>query len=97
MRGRAGPWRAEYDSHRRGMQMARALPEIEDEIRALNDGQRRELLRTLIAELDGPAEPGVEEAWLDEGERRDREIESGAVQTVSAEEVSRDAAQLLRR
>ncbi len=77
--------------------MARALAEIERDIQALSDEQRLALLRTLIAELDGPADAGVDEAWLAEAERRDREIESGAVESIPAEDVFREAHQLLRR
>jgi hypothetical protein len=51
---------------------------------------------TRIAELDEPADPGVDGAWLDEAERRDREIECGRVQTASGDEVFRDAARLLQ-
>ncbi len=77
--------------------MARALAEIERDIQALSDEQRLALLRTLIAELDGPADAGVDEAWLAEAEHRDREIESGAVASIPAEDVFREAHQLLRR
>jgi hypothetical protein len=77
--------------------MARTLSEIEEEIRALPDDQRLQLLRSLIAELDGPSECGVDLAWADEAKRRDREIGSGAAKSIPGEEVFRDAAQLLRR
>jgi Putative addiction module component len=60
--------------------LARELKEIERDIQALSDEQRFDLLRSLIADLDGPADADVEEAWLAEAERRDRELESGTVQ-----------------
>ena len=45
--------------------------------RVLDEGLARlepaGVARELIASLDGPAEEGVEEAWLDEAERRQRE------------------------
>ena len=40
--------------------MARAIEDIEKDIRALGAAQTRELLRALIDELDGPPDPGVE-------------------------------------
>jgi len=74
--------------------VARALADIERDIQALTDDQRLTLLRTLIAQIDGPADVGVEEAWLAEAERRDREIQSGAVVSIPAEDVFREAHQL---
>ena len=42
-------------------------------------GERAEVARELIASLDGPEDDGVEAAWLDEAERRQREAATGAV------------------
>ena len=44
-----------------------------DEGLKLSRLERAGVARELIASLDGPAEEGVEEAWLDEAERRQRE------------------------
>jgi hypothetical protein len=77
--------------------MAKAPPEMEDDSRAPSEEQRGERLRAVVAELDGPSEPDVDGGWLNEAERRDREIDSGAVESIPGEEVFRDAAQLLRR
>ena len=44
--------------------MARAVSDIEKDIRALTPDERRELLRTLISELDAPPDRNVENAWL---------------------------------
>jgi len=38
---------------------------------------KTDLLRDLIADLDGPADPGVERAWLEEAQRRHREMIEG--------------------
>ncbi|MGH8224208.1 MAG: addiction module protein [Woeseiaceae bacterium] len=54
--------------------MARPIVEIEKDIRALNADEKEELLRVLIAELDTPADPDVEKAWLEESQRRYREL-----------------------
>jgi hypothetical protein len=56
--------------------MARAIAEIEEEIRALSTEEKRELLRTLIAELDAPSDP-VEREWLNAAQRRYGEIAEG--------------------
>ena len=42
--------------------MARAVKEIEREIRELSSEDKVELIRTLIADLDAPADPNVERA-----------------------------------
>ncbi len=67
--------------------MARAVSEIEREIRGLKPDEQERLLRALVEELDGPPDPGVEPAWLEEAQRRGRELDSGAVTAIPAEEV----------
>lgn len=61
---------------------ARALVEIEKDIRALDADEKRELLRSLITELDTPADPDVEKAWLEESQRRYRELVEGKVKGI---------------
>ena len=67
--------------------MTNAVDEIEAKIRSLNPGEKTELLRALIAELDGPPDPGVERAWLEAAARRHREIVEGKVKSVPGEQV----------
>lgn len=67
--------------------MARSLQELETEIRLLSSTERTRLLRDLIADLDGEIETGVESAWLDEVERRQRELTEGVVEPIPAREV----------
>jgi putative addiction module component (TIGR02574 family) len=62
--------------------MARAVSKIYQDIQALSDSERRELLRTLVAELDAPADPDVEKAWLEEAQRRHQELAEGKVKGV---------------
>jgi Putative addiction module component len=38
-------------------------------------------------ELDGPADVAVDAAWLEEVQRRSREIDEGCVESIPAEEV----------
>lgn len=67
--------------------MARPVAIIQQEIRNLTVAEKEELLATLLEELDDPPDEGVEAAWLEEAERRGREIDSGAVDCVPAEDV----------
>jgi putative addiction module component (TIGR02574 family) len=67
--------------------MARALEKIEEEIRSLTAAEKVELLRALIAELDAPADPDVECAWIEEAQRRHRELAEGKVKGVPGERV----------
>jgi len=52
--------------------MARAITDIEDEIRRLPAKAQERLLHVLLEELDGPPDPDVEAAWLEEIQRRSR-------------------------
>jgi putative addiction module component (TIGR02574 family) len=67
--------------------MGRAIEKLEEEIRSLSPGQKVELLRSLITELDAPADPDVEQAWLEEAQRRHRELIEGKVTGVPGERV----------
>lgn len=77
--------------------MARAIAEIEDEIRALAPEDKERLLTLLLEELDGPADPEVERAWLEEAQRRSRELDAGVVQPKSADEVFARVRSTLKR
>jgi putative addiction module component (TIGR02574 family) len=67
--------------------MSDAVVEIEARIRALSLEDKTELVRALIAELDGPADSGVERAWLEEAQRRLQEVSEGKVRPIPAERV----------
>jgi len=54
--------------------MAHSIEKIEEDIRSLSVTEKLELLRSLIAELDAPADNDVERAWLEEAQRRHREL-----------------------
>jgi Putative addiction module component len=70
--------------------VARAVADIEQEIRALPDAKKERLLRALLEELDGPPDLGAEQAWLDEIQRRSREFDSRLVVAIPAEKVFAD-------
>ena len=67
--------------------MSTVVAEIEAKIRLLSPEDKTELLRALITELDGPNDPGVERLWLQEAQKRHREIVEGKVQPVPGERV----------
>jgi hypothetical protein len=77
--------------------MARALAQIREDIQALSDADKKALLCTLWEELDGPADPDVDAAWLAEAKRRDQEIEEGVVEMIPADEVFRTLEALLKK
>ncbi len=77
--------------------MATALAELEEKIRALSQSDKAALIRVLIGELDGPPEPGVEEAWIAEAKRRHQELLDGRVKGVPGEKVFENIRALLAR
>lgn len=67
--------------------MSSTLTELKEKASQLSETERAELALSLIESLDGPADPGVEEAWRVEIERRADEIERGEVELVPGDEV----------
>jgi hypothetical protein len=67
--------------------MSTDVAEIEAKIRSLTLEDKTELIRSLIADLDGPADADVESAWLVEAQRRHRGIVEGKVEPVPAQRV----------
>ena len=77
--------------------MATALAEIEEKVRALSQSDKAALVRVLIGELDGPSEPGVEDAWIAEAKRRHQELLEGRVKGVPGDQVFAIVRALLAR
>lgn len=77
--------------------MSTDVTEIEAKIRSLSLEDKTELIRALIAELDGPADADVERAWLQEAQRRYREVVEGKVQPVPGERVFENLRSRLKR
>lgn len=67
--------------------MSTEVAEIEAKIQSLSLQDKTELIRALIAQLDGPAEVDVERLWLEEAQRRYREVVKGKVKPVPGERV----------
>lgn len=62
--------------------MAISREELFRKVLALDPSDRNELVGLLIDSLDPQTEQGAEAAWLQEIDRRARELDSGAVQTI---------------
>lgn len=77
--------------------MATALAEIEEKVRALSQSDKAALIRVLIGELDGPAESGVENAWIAEAKRRHQELLDGRAKGVPGDQVFAKVRALLAR
>ena len=58
---------------------------------------KTELIRALIAELDGLANGDVDRAWLQEAQRRYREVVEGNLQPVPGERVFENLRARLKR
>jgi putative addiction module component (TIGR02574 family) len=67
--------------------MSNTLAELKEKASQLSEAERAELALSLIESLDGPSEPGVEEAWRIETERRIGQIERGEVKLIPGDEV----------
>ena len=77
--------------------MSTDVAEIETKIRSLSLEDKTELIRALIAELDGAADGDVERAWLQEAQRRYREVGEGKVRPVPGERVFENLRARLKR
>lgn len=77
--------------------MARMLAEIEKEIRELARADQEILLRALLEELDGTVDSNVERTWLEEVQRRSRELDEGRVTPIPADEVFAQARTAIKR
>jgi putative addiction module component (TIGR02574 family) len=77
--------------------MSTTTAELEARIRALSPDEKADLIRSLIAELDGPADIDVETAWVREAQRRHREVVEGKVQPVPGEQVFANLRERLKR
>lgn len=69
---------------------------IEREALSLTPANRARLAHELLESLDTLSPEEIDELWLDEAERRLKELDAGHVQLVPAEEVYRKAQALLK-
>lgn len=75
---------AESDSERQQAVkvMPKTVKDIEREILELSAEERAELMRSLITDLDAPADANVDRAWLETSQRRYRELVESKVRGV---------------
>ena len=69
---------------------------LEKQALGLPAADRAKLAQELLESLDSLTASEREQLWLDEAERRARQIDAGEVALVSGEEVARKARELLR-
>jgi len=77
--------------------MPNDLAEIAEKARSLSTREKAELIRVLIADLDGPPDDDAERAWALEVERRSRELKEGKVQTIPGDRVFKDLRSRLKK
>ena len=80
-----------------GATMTTEIADIEARIRSLRPEDKAELIRALIAELDGPADDDVDGTWLREAQKRYQEVVEGKVQAVPGERVFANLRARLKR
>ena len=77
--------------------MATDFKKIQHSALELDDNHRAELAKKLIDSLDRPIDDDVEQAWIDEINRRKAEIKSGDVTPISGQAVHKAARKILNR
>ena len=67
--------------------MSQVIEDIRARIKALGAAEQTDLLRLLIADIDGPAQTESQSAWLKDAQRRQQEVIQGVVKPVPGEQV----------
>jgi len=67
--------------------MSRTFTDVWKEASELSEKDRADLAGLLIESLEGPPDPGVEEAWALEIEKRVAELDAGTVKSIPWEQV----------
>lgn len=75
--------------------MTALLEKIESEAKALSWEDQERLVQDLIAGLESRPVSDIDQAWIDEAERRYDEMISGRVEGIPAEQVLREAREQL--
>ena len=78
--------------------MARRAEELYKEALALSPEERDELVRLLTMQTDSSwASPEIEQAWIDECDRRYQEWQAGDVDAIPADEATRQIRDQLQK
>ncbi len=70
--------------------MSTKMKQVIEEIKDLTAQERALVAHCLISALENKQDDGVEEAWGELAEKRYKELESGAVQGVTWDEVKKE-------
>ena len=76
--------------------MTANFKELEKEIRALGPREKAALARTLIDDLDKNLDPGAEQLWIEEAQRRYQAYQTGDLKSVPGEETMQRARHRLK-
>ena len=71
------------------------VPELEAKILELDPKERARLAQRLLESLESLSEGEVEALWLEEADRRDRELDADPSRAIPGAEVLREARSLL--
>lgn len=71
--------------------------EIEQSALKLDEKHRAELAKRLLISLEETIDEDIEQAWIEEIDRRKAQVESGEVGTIPGEEVLEKARNLLKK
>ena len=72
------------------------IEELEEELLKLSGPEKKQLLMRLIADLDDDRDEDVERAWLEEAQRRYKEMKDGVVQGIPGKDAIARARERLR-
>lgn len=73
------------------------LKEIEKSALELNEQDRAELAKRLLISLEDTVDQEIEQAWIDEINRRKKQVKSGEVETIPSEKVLAEAREILKK
>ena len=76
--------------------MTTNFKELEKELRALGSREKAALARTLIDDLDKNLDPGAEQLWIEEAQRRYQAYQTGDLKSVPGEEAMQRARHRLK-
>jgi hypothetical protein len=77
--------------------MARKAEEVYQDALALTEEEREKLLLLLTTQDNDFASPEIEEAWLEEAERRYRAVQKGEENLIPADMVMRELRDIVSR
>ena len=77
--------------------MTTDFKEIANSALKLDENHRAELAKRLLSSLDHQIDQEIEQAWIDEVNHRKKELNSGEVAPISAEEVLSNARKMLQK